>query len=309
MLALSLAFHACVAAGIALAYFHKDSAPLVVSPTVPPSDTVMLLHSMQTPVVSQPARTRPLIPAVIATSTVPLPVLPLPVVEKTPVISLPATAAVVEANPNARVRAIPPDAVLSPSPAPHLNSADGIVFILDISGSMYEPYNGTTRLALAREILSRQILALKDGTPFAVTLYALRATTSGPLVVAGPATREAAVRFVMRDVDCGGGTNLPAGLASAGQLHPGALIVVTDGDLNMSSNDLTTKAAAILGSRDRSPNFNLIGIAPRINAGAERLMQKLTDYVGGTYQAAQFTGQAELVSSAANVIKPAAPTP
>ena len=47
-----------------------------------------------------------------------------------------------------------------------------MVFILDISGSMYEPYAGSTRLAYARQTLSRRIRALKDGTPFAITLYA-----------------------------------------------------------------------------------------------------------------------------------------
>ena len=42
----------------------------------------------------------------------------------------------------------------------------------------YEPYAGTTRLAVARQALDRQILALKDGTPFALVLYAQRAIAS-----------------------------------------------------------------------------------------------------------------------------------
>ena len=90
-----------------------------------------------------------------------------------------------------------------------------MVFILDVSGSMYEPYAGSTRLAYARQVLSERIQALKDGTPFAITLYAERTRTSGPLVAANNATRDAAVRFIMQDVDCGGGTNLPLGFSSA----------------------------------------------------------------------------------------------
>jgi hypothetical protein len=213
-----------------------------------------------------------------------------------------------EANPNAHVRPLAPDAILCPNPAPHLNGAAAIVFILDISGSMYEPYAGSTRIALARENLSRQIRALKDGTPFAVTLYALSACTSGPLVAASDATREAAVRFVMRDVDCGGGTNLPAGLTAAEQLHPGSLVLVTDGDLNMPAYVLSAKLRDILGSAGHGPALAIVGIAPREGQRAERLLQGLAEQQGGIYAAAQLGASTELVTSAVSVIKPASAT-
>ena len=223
--------------------------------------------------------------------------LPAPTVTPPPALAL-------ETNPNAHLRALPPEAVLSPSPAPQLNSANGVVFILDISGSMYEPYAGSTRLALARQTMGRRIRALKDGTPFAITLYAAHARNSGPLVAANDATREAAVRFIMRDVDCGGGTNLPVGFASAQQLHPGALVLVSDGDLNISAYNLATQAGGILGPEGHCPGLTIVGIAPRVNAGADRLLQNLADTQGGSYCAQQLEGATELVTSAASVTKP-----
>jgi len=298
MLVLSLALHVTVAGGIALSSFHWPAPPAVaLSEPTPP--TVMLLQSETIPPLPprQPATARPMMTHSIATTqpaAVPDPSPPttekaLPVLAQSPVP---------EANPNAHIAALPPEAVLSPSPPPCLNGTDGVVFILDISGSMYEPYAGSTRLAYAREALSRRIRSLKDGTPFAITLYALRTCASGPLVAANDATREAAVRFLMRDVDCGGGTNLPAGLAAAEQLHPGALVLATDGDLNISAFRLRTEARDILGPEGHGPDLTIVGVAPRPDAGAERLLQGLADQQGGTYVAEQPGSEAPLLTSA-----------
>jgi hypothetical protein len=313
MLTLSLALHVSVAAGIALSYFHGSAMSVVTSSEVT-TPTVMLLRSQATPSLPlrQPASAKPVVtrsavisqPAALA-SPVPPPVekaLPAPTVTQPPALAL-------EANPNAHIEALPPEAVLSPSPAPSLDAANGVVFLLDISGSMYEPYAGSTRLACARRTLSLRIRALKDGTPFAIILYAQRACASGPLVAASDATRQAAVRFIMRDVDCGGGTNLPAGLASAEELHTGGIVLVSDGDLNISEINLRTKARAILGPEGHGPGLTVVGVAPRPNTGAERLLQRLAVQQGGTYDAEQLDGDTELVTSASSSTKPASATP
>ncbi len=272
----------------------------------------MLLRSSATPAL--PAKP-PVIaklaasPSATMSQSAPLPVPVQPLVVKALEATPQPPALALEANPNAHLHALPPDAVLSPSPAPNLTSADGVIFVLDISGSMYEPYAGSNRLAFAREALSRRILALKDGTPFAITIYALRACNSGPLVAANVATRTAAVRFVMRDVDCGGGTNLPAGLKAAEQLRPGALVVVTDGDLNISAMNLASQARSILGPEGHCPDLTVVGIAPRSQACAERLLQGFADQQGGTYYGEQAEGAAELVTAAAIPTKSASATP
>ena len=315
MLLASLALHVGLAMGIALSYFHGATMPVVaLSETTTPAATVMLLRSEETPDLPfpQPTAAKPAVaPSVVTSQVAALPTPAQPLVEKAlPASAMtPPPALALEANPNAHIQALPPEAVLSPNPAPHLNGADGVVFILDISGSMYEPYAGSTRLAFARETLSRQIRALKDGTPFAITLYAQRACASGPLVAANNATRAAAVRFIMRDVDCGGGTNLPAGLATAQQLHPGALVLATDGDLNTTAFNLMPQALDILGPEGHCPGLTIVGIAPRANTGDERLLQGLADQQGGTYGAEQFEGNTELVTSATSAIKPASATP
>jgi hypothetical protein len=313
MLIVSLALHVSLAAGIALAYFHETAGLAVASSgTTTPTATVMLLRSEETPALPfrQPASALP-VRTIALNSPITLATSAQTLVEKgrpDPTVTRPSGLAP-EANPNAHVQPLPPEAVLSPSPAPHLNGANGVVFILDISGSMYEPYAGSTRLAFARQTLSRRIRALKDGTPFAITLYAEHARNSGPLVAANDATRAAAVRFIMRDVDCDGGTNLPAGLASAAQLHPGALVLVSDGDLNISAFDLTTQAVAILGPKGHGPGLTIVGIAPRPDTGDEPLLQGLADQQSGTYDAEQFEGNPELVTSASGASKPASATP
>lgn len=312
MLLVSLALHMSVAAGIGLSYFHWTTKPAVASSEAI-TPTIILLRSKETPFL-------PFRPPVTAKTAVAMIAVTVPAAHSSPAQppvekalptprAVPFPALALEANPNAHVRALPPEPALSPSSAPHLNGANGVVFVLDTSGSMYEPYAGSNRLAFAREELSRQIRALKDGTPFAITLYAQSACNSGPLVAANDATREAAVRFIMRDVDCGGGTNLPAGLASANSLQSGALVLVSDGDLNISAFNLAATARVILGPVGHGPTLTVIGIAPRSNTGDERLLQSLANQHGGTYCAEQFEGDTELVTSASNVIKPASATP
>lgn len=285
MLAASVALHGTVATGLALNHFY--SARMAASPESLPPTTIVLLSDEE--VTGMPTlapkrhATPPPVPApsaAVAVSTAP------PVIHKMVSISPPAPPAptlALEANPNAHIRSLPPAAVLCPNPAPPVNSRDGIVFILDISGSMYEPFAGSTRLAMAREVLSRHILALKDGTPFAITVYSQTARTSGPLVAASDATREAAVRFIKEDIDCGGGTCLPAGLASAMELNPGHLVLVSDGDLNTSLTDLMSKTRDIIGTAGHGPALTVVPVAPRADSDAVALLKGIVNLEKGTY--------------------------
>ena len=183
--------------------------------------------------------------------------------------------------PPAPRKPISPEAILSPSGAPHLEG--GVVFVLDISGSMYEAYAGHNRLTVARQLLDRQIGLLPKGTPFAVTLYGETAQRSGPLVAANDATRDAAVRYLAEDPNLGGGTNLPGGLEIAEELHPDSIVVVTDGDLNIANGKLLSEARRILGHP--GPNLSVVGIAPRAKTDDAAILQNLVRAQAGSYQA------------------------
>jgi hypothetical protein len=238
-----------------------------------PGPVVIISHEISPP--EQPAPPHPAPPppahhAAVAAKPVPKPVPPAP-------------------QPS-----IDPDMVLAGGGGPHLNG--GVVFILDISGSMYESYAGSTRLALARKFLDRQIAALPDGTPFAITLYGETTRRSGPLVPANPTTRAAARHYLGEDVDCGGGTNLPAGLDSAEELRPAGLIVVTDGDLNIAEGKLMSEARRILGQP--GPQLSVFAIAPRRGTGDAELLQDLVRQQMGTYEAMDVRGAKQTASPA-----------
>jgi hypothetical protein len=193
----------------------------------------------------------------------------------------------------ARPRPTPPtpptvsaETILAGRGGPHLDG--GVVFLLDISGSMYEAYAGASRLALARKFLDRQIAALPNGTPFAIALYGETTKSSGPLVSANDATRAAAIEYLAQDYDCGGGTNLPAGLDVAEQLRPASVILVTDGDLNIENDKLMKEARRILGQP--GPLLSVFGIAPRRNTDDESLLENLVKEQAGSYQAMDVPG-------------------
>ena len=303
MVMVSLVLHLCVAGTVALSYFHFASVPPKRHET--PSPIAMVLRKVVTPQVPEKVKVLP----VVANAAAPIPSPAQPKIAKVSAgMNAAATkpAPVREVNPNAHVAALPPDSILSPTPPPALNGATGVVFVLDISGSMYEPYNGATRLGFAREAVAQRIRALKDGTPFAIALYAQSAYTSGPLVAASDATRSAALRFIMREVDCGGGTNLPAGLTAAAQLRTGNIVVFSDGDLNMSAFNLLPRVRDILGLKGHCAALTVVGIAPRANVGDDRLLQRLADQQGGAYLEPTLEAGTPSITAVAEAAKTAA---
>jgi hypothetical protein len=285
MLFLSITLHAALAVGFVLAHFHQPDAPASLPANVRQPSLVLISSEIAPPGPQSLAPSRPAVSSV--TPSLPRPESSVPVPTIVPHESLVTDAksssvSKAEANPNANLPLPRAEAILSPNPPPPLNSSEGVVFLLDVSGSMYEPYAGSTRLMLAREELAGQIRSLKNGAPFAVTVYAQSAHNSGPLVAAGDATREAAVRFIMQDFDCGGGTNLPAGLASAQELHPGHIVLVSDGDLNANESDLLADARRILGAPGHGSALSIVAICPRSSTNAEQLLQGLADQQNGS---------------------------
>jgi hypothetical protein len=198
----------------------------------------------------------------------------------------------------ARDSSVSAEEILAGHGGPHLNG--GVVFLLDISGSMDEAYAGATRLALARKLIYRQIEALPNGTPFAIALYGETTLHSGPLIAANPATRTAAEQYLATDFDCGGGTNLSAGLDTAEYLHPACIVLVTDGSLNVANDKLMKDARRILGRP--GPQLSVFGVAPRPGTGDEELLQNLVHQQAGSYQSMDVPG-------ATNAPAPTTPKP
>ncbi len=293
----SLALHGLIAGSVALSAL--GGSPQIPPPREEKALALSLIFPKPKPVrpTSAPAVVKHAPAPVLATLTPALPAVPSPPRVATPIVIRPAFPVLAKAEPNPNAHLPPPslDSVLAPVPAPRLDGSKGVVFILDISGSMYEPFDGSTRLALARADLSQRVRALPNGTPFAVVLYARTACASGPLVAANPATREAAVRFILRDVNCDGGTNLPAGLAAARALNTGALVLATDGDLNISGSELMLQAREILGEAGSGPSILILGIAPRPHTTADHLLQDLAALEGGIYTTEQAPDETALL--------------
>ena len=84
---------------------------------------------------------------------------------------------------------------------------------------------------------------------------------------------------------------------------------MTDGDLNCPAYSLEAKTRAILGPEGHHADLSIVAIAPRLNVGADRLLQDLADSQDGTYLAEPLDGGAPLLTSADGMAKPAAATP
>jgi hypothetical protein len=302
----SAALHLALA-GLLVWHIGATSHHSSMSPNVLPSTTLIFtLHSDAHPDQFQALRqfsssdSQPLDP----NAPFPPPVASArpPIADPEPAPAPPPSLALKDSS-NARVR-LAADSTPSTSSRPHLDPREGIVFLLDISGSMYEPYAGATRLALARQLLVERIRALKEGTPFAVTVYGETALRSGPLVPANNATREAAIQYLSHDYPCGGGTNLPVGLALASELQMGRILLITDGDLNTTESSLLHQADRILGSPEESPGLAIIGIAPRVHTKDAMLLQSLADQQNGSYQVVQAAADPLLTSNKPDVATP-----
>jgi hypothetical protein len=293
-----------MAGGVALSCYHGQLWKKMETPDDQTTLTLIQPDPLPAPPLPTPVEVKPADyhPVAMSQPALPSPPPPSKIAAIVPVAEsglpvLPKVAPTPEPNPNADLPVVPSEAVLAPVPPPNLDGATGVVFVLDISGSMYEPYAGSTRLTYARQALGRRIRALPDGTPFAIVLYAQRACASGPLVAAGNATREAAVRFIMRDVDCGGGTNLPAGLSAAQALQTGAIVLATDGDLNTSLVNLKARTRAIFGATGHGAAITIMGVGPRADTAADLLLQGLADQRGGSYQVERTAEETALLNT------------
>lgn len=288
MLLISAAVHVAL---LAIVFFHYHRSHGPVSLSADRSPNITLIYTLRSTASASGQLTargnfQP-DPNPDGTSAPPLP--------PSPANAASATAALALKDQSlARLRATD---LLNPGSPPKVNSGAGVVFILDVSGSMYEPFSGATRLAFSRQVLAQRIRALRDGVPFALIVYGESAQRSGPLVPANDGTREAAIRFLGKEYDLGGGTNLPSGLTLAAELDMGSIVLVTDGDLNEKDNELLPQVRRILGPAGESPALTIIGIAPRSGTDDDYILQEIAAQQGGTYAIAKLPGAPDLLTT------------
>jgi len=291
MILASAGLHLAVVGALGISWSVERAAHSVATET---PDTTPVLVWTQSQEVRTPTR-------LARASAPPLPIQAAPLIASTlpvarPETDVPANTIAPHAAASPHVRPMSFDTDLAPSPAPHVDSRQGVVFILDVSGSMFESYAGTNRLAVAQQVLARSIEALPDGTPFAIVCYGERAQVSGPLVAASRRTRAAALNYLAQEFDLGGGTNLPSGLDAAETLHPGRLVIATDGDLNAAPWRILAAGRQLLEQEPR-PAVTIWAISPRPKTGDGAILRSLASQQLGHYFSATLDSSTGLLTA------------
>jgi hypothetical protein len=70
----------------------------------------------------------------------------------------------------------------------------------------------------------------------------------------------------------------------AQQLDPGAIVLITDGDLNMTPAELLPRIKSTLGTAGSCPALTIVAVAPRPETKDQQLLQELALQEGGTLQ-------------------------
>jgi hypothetical protein len=70
----------------------------------------------------------------------------------------------------------------------------------------------------------------------------------------------------------------------AQQLDPGAIVLITDGDLNMTPAELLPRIKSTMGAAGSCPALTIVAVAPRPETKDQQLLQELALQEGGTLQ-------------------------
>jgi hypothetical protein len=164
--------------------------------------------------------------------------------------------------------------------------AKRLMFIIDHSGSMREPVNGTPRLYRAKVELIKAIEQLHSDAEFSILFYA---TTVQPwrseLVTATIENKREAIRFVER-LGYGDMTNTYGALRRSLEFDREleAVFLLTDG--RPTSGDVTAPQAIVADllhrNRFRHLQFNTIGIA--LDFPTEQFLRLLSENSGGEFR-------------------------
>lgn len=157
-----------------------------------------------------------------------------------------------------------------------LPSGQSVVFLLDQSGSMFEPVAGTTRARLAMGQLFKWLDLVGNDNLFNIVLYARKVLTFQPTpITVSPTERKNARNFLRSENDCGGTTEFLAGLEAALNNKPDTILIITDGDLNLAPYVVLRGARELRQRLSPSTRINVLGVYVRPATGAADTLARL----------------------------------
>ena len=159
-----------------------------------------------------------------------------------------------------------------------------IVFIIDVSGSMYEKTGTTTRMARVFGELEQTIWSLAPEQKFNIVLFATKAValTAAPVNATGENKMRASA-FLASDVDCGGTTNMGEGLALAMAMRPEMILLLTDGEADSSPDSIKAQTELLRKKFCPSVKIYAVGFYLEAKSAPEQLLQDLTSSSNGEY--------------------------
>ncbi len=189
-----------------------------------------------------------------------------------------------------------------------------ILFILDASGSMMQEIRGTTRLAIAKEVIARFVQALPPDSEIGLRVYGHRYPTidresarrdSELLVPVGPLDRERFLATVRR-LRARGGTpfaySLQEAMNDVSRTAKPRVICVTDG-IESFGGDPAAAAAALKKAAPQS-DIAIVGFAIG-EEGAQANLRQVAEAAQGLYFSA--ADAQSLVDSVENALNPRIP--
>lgn len=217
----------------------------------------------------------------------PAPATPAPTAPPAPARPSPAQPGAAPANSSAGSR--PPRIVPRGTPSVFgiATHAPRVVFVVDVSGSMYETVpGGGTRLSAALDQVAGAVEDLEPGREFNIVLFAGSTLWfAGRPVPADEDVKHAALQFLRDDHDLDGVTDLGAGIVDALSQQPGEIILVTDGLPNTRLDTLFAEVADTQERIGRPARIHAVGCCVSAGGGAEAFLQRLCAAHRGTYRA------------------------
>lgn len=178
-----------------------------------------------------------------------------------------------------------PDWVAPSLPLPGGTGAERdtrLVFLLDVSGSMWEDLGSTNRMQQARSELIRLVRRLDSAVTFNVIVYSREARPfHARPIPATPEAKRLAVQFLGNKHRTGGETNLASALDSALGMRPDTIVLLTDGEFNVDEEILLQEAAALRARHQPAAVLNVLAFSPRVTDGAGPMLRRLSEASGG----------------------------